>query len=435
MKVVIILLIAVFVLFYFDVVDARTWYIKADGTGDAPTIQAGIDSCSTSDTVLVAAGTYTGVGNKDIDFNGKTILVTSEKGADSTIIDCEDSGRGFYFHNGEDSLSILSGLAITAGNAEHGGAISCENESSPTITGCIIEGNNAGTNGGGIWSLSFSPIITNCTIRGNHADHMGGGLCCVNSSEIIGCTIEGNSVVGYGGGIWCGGSSTTIINCNIVGNSTYTYGGGILAADHYILIADCVIEGNTSAAQQGGGILCECDSAVITNCTILDNTAETYGGGIYCDHHSNVLITNCTIVGNNGSSGGGVSSYSDATIENTIVAFSTTGGGIWCGYGAEPSISCCDVYGNAGGDYACANIDTTNCISADPLFCDTSQADYHIFDTSPCAPENNGCGVLMGAWGIGCYHQVPLLGRNGIFVLCLLLVSIGIFFVAKNILG
>ena len=32
----------------------RTWYINTDGTGDAPTIQAGVDSSVAGDTVLVA---------------------------------------------------------------------------------------------------------------------------------------------------------------------------------------------------------------------------------------------------------------------------------------------------------------------------------------------------------------------------------------------
>jgi len=73
-----------------------------------PTIQAGIGGAVHGDTVLVANGIYTGPGNRDIDFVGKAILVTSRDGPDVTIIDCQgdslDPHRGFYFHHGEDCM-------------------------------------------------------------------------------------------------------------------------------------------------------------------------------------------------------------------------------------------------------------------------------------------------------------------------------------------
>ena len=70
------------------------------------TIQEMIDQASEGDTVLIPDGTYTGVGNKDLDFNGKNIVLKSLNGPELVVIDCEGEGRGFYFHSGE--VKVLS---------------------------------------------------------------------------------------------------------------------------------------------------------------------------------------------------------------------------------------------------------------------------------------------------------------------------------------
>ena len=111
---------------------------------EQPTIQTGIDASVQGDTVLVAEGTYTGTGNKNLDYGGRAITVLSENGPEYTIIDCENSGRGFCFDSGEDSFARLEGFTICHGNV--------------------------GNVGGGIRCYDSSPIITNCTVSNNTAD-------------------------------------------------------------------------------------------------------------------------------------------------------------------------------------------------------------------------------------------------------------------------
>ncbi len=62
---------------------SRTWYIKQDGTGDAATIQAGVDSAGAGDTILVGPGSYyleQTIHMKD------NLVLTSEKGPMETFI-------------------------------------------------------------------------------------------------------------------------------------------------------------------------------------------------------------------------------------------------------------------------------------------------------------------------------------------------------------
>lgn len=131
--------------------------------GDQPTIQGGIDATIDGDTVLVADGTYTGEGNKNLDFKGKAITVASENGPENCIIDCEGDGMGFFFHSGEDSSSVLGGFTITNSSETYGGGIKCEG-SSPTIENNNIF--NSFDHGIAIVSGS-SPIITNNRIQNN----------------------------------------------------------------------------------------------------------------------------------------------------------------------------------------------------------------------------------------------------------------------------
>jgi hypothetical protein len=109
------LVISVIILGSIDIATAVERYVPSQYS----TIQAAIVDSVNGDTIVVAPGTYTGNGNRAIDFKGKAITVRSIDPNDpnvvaTTIIDCQALGRGFYFHNGEGPDSILAGLTITS---------------------------------------------------------------------------------------------------------------------------------------------------------------------------------------------------------------------------------------------------------------------------------------------------------------------------------
>ena len=180
--------------------------------GDQPTIQAGINAAVDGDMVLIADGTYTGTGNKNLDFNGKAIVVKSENGADNCIIDIQNSGRGFYFHNSETSTSVLEGVTIKNGSMGGMFIYNCE----PTISYCHILDNNTS----GIFCSAADPTITHCLIKGNSTGGMGGGFSITASSPTIeNCTIYGNSA-NKGGAMNVTYNSSPIINSCIIGYNT-----------------------------------------------------------------------------------------------------------------------------------------------------------------------------------------------------------------------
>jgi len=220
--------------------EAKVIHVPAD----YPTIQAGIDAAVAGDQVVVAAGTYTGTGNKNLDFKGRAITVESENGAEKCVIDCENKGRGFYFHSDETNTSVISGFTIRNGYASgnwpdnNGGGVYCEN-SSPTVTNVIITRNTAVNDGGGVYCSYSSPTLTNVIFTENLAD--------------------------YGAAIFCDNSFLALVNNVIVRNM---------------------------ASYRGGGIFCHYSSPMLINTTVAENIATTDGGGIFCHNNSSPVVIN-----------------------------------------------------------------------------------------------------------------------------------------------
>lgn len=269
--------IAIF-LFSVSLLQATTHHVP----DEYPTIQAAIDEAVDFDTVLVADGTYTGDGNRDIDFLGKAIVLKSENGPQTCIINCGGwpyIHRGFNFQSGEDSNSVLEGFMIRNAWAygENGGAIYL-NGSSPTIRDNIII-DNTSYYGGGIYCYNnSSPFITGNTITRNSASRAG-GICSVNNSSP---TIENNMIweneaTLYGGGIYCLDNSSPTIRSNTISWNTARWGGGISCDEASLTTTGNTISGN-SASQSGGGIYCDSSAVTVTNSILWNDSPDEIWG-------------------------------------------------------------------------------------------------------------------------------------------------------------
>ncbi|MFH1313553.1 MAG: FG-GAP-like repeat-containing protein [Candidatus Eisenbacteria bacterium] len=343
---------------------AEIWTVLPDGSGDAPTIQAGIDSASAGDTVRVFAGTY-----YEYDIILKSgIYLTSETGSmDCVVIDANSLGRGLYC-DGVDSTSII-GFGIVHGMAreDSGGAMLC---------------------------VDSDLRVTNCAFRHSFADYGGGGV-------YIGKNLPS----------FTGGGSPVFTNCDFSYNrQLYEYrgGGGVWSSAGSPVFVGCTFLYNESEFGAGGGFGCTSSCRpTFEGCTFAWNRGS--GAGVAFTGTGFAQLINCTFANNRSLGGGGAVYFMPAasgSLDHCIMAHTVGGNGVNC-EGLVASLTCCDIYGNNWGDWVNAIADqygVNGNISEDPLFCDPEEDDFRLSCASPCL-DSASCGT-MGAYGSGCCFEI-----------------------------
>ncbi|MGD1047229.1 MAG: right-handed parallel beta-helix repeat-containing protein, partial [Candidatus Krumholzibacteriaceae bacterium] len=202
--------------------ESRTWHVHQDGSGDAPTIQAAIDSSGVGDSILVAPGTYSqksmGILSKD------SLTIKSEQGAGQTllysldyeILDVASSRQitidGFTFENSPRSALVIE-------YSEHitlqGNIVRYALESAIALdmsTSVMIRGNVIYSNGGGIHCMDLTSSVY---VYGNTIAHNTGcGFC----ADDINYSIENNIIAYNKTGV---SSTVASFSCNdVFGNDT-----------------------------------------------------------------------------------------------------------------------------------------------------------------------------------------------------------------------
>jgi len=399
--------------------NATSYLIQPDGTGDFPTIQDALFAAAAGDTILLADGTFTGSGNRNLHFVGKSLVVRSQSGTPNTCtIDCQGAARAFTLVS-VPSTAKIAGITITGGIGDgaaiycentfltiencllvnngvldRGGGVHCRSNSHPVIRRCTLTGNQA-SSGGGIWCYSAGADVIDTVIEYNVAHSVGGGGVWMNvtaSVSLTGCTIRANTAVNHGGGVWCGGSvvtpsTLTITDCDISGNGAQL-AGGMFANSSFVTLSNTVLSGNRATGTDGGGAYIASSNPTLTQVTLAGNHAAGNGGGAYL-YSTHATFDHCILWGD----------CADAMHDEVSMG----------GSGSSVTFLCCDAPPAEVGGAGSVSFDADS-FEADPLFCgaeDCSLApiatgDYRLDAASPAAPPASVTCGLIGALDVGC---------------------------------
>jgi hypothetical protein len=436
---------------------AAVLIVHPDGSGDFPTIQAAIDAASTGDVIELLDGTFTGNGNRDIDYRGKAVTVRSRGGDPARcVIDCQGSRdsehRGFRFLSGEGPDSILEGVTVTNGfpardaatGRRRGGGVICLG-ASPTIRSCVFDRNRVlgvgvtDAIGSGAYFLNSTATLTGCVLLENSAQDCAALYCKDGVIDLIACDIAGN-LSSRGGAIGGENATLTLVDCELRANTARSVSGGIRAVSTTLAMRDCVLDGNTCGVGSGGAISARGGSLDLSGTMLAGNRVVDFGhGGAVAVTGTRTTIDGCTFVGNSCYGDGGalfgdgaearvlrstiignesaqgtisLTNGSSAVVENTLITANAIIS-VWCDGGSSAALSCCDVYGNSNpggtidGDWVpciAGQAGAAGNIGADPKFCSAAPAgdlDFTLRVDSPCAPPQSSCG-LVGAWDVAC---------------------------------
>ena len=428
-------------------VQAKTIYVDVDGTAEYTTIKSAVKASKSGDTIVVAPGTYSGQGSRNILLSGKVLTICGTDPDDpnvvaETVIDCyvdeaqkqrdmtdgvEINGYRFIemVPNTGAELTLEGLTIVNTSDAFSGGVVECE-AAKLTVADCTFADNSVEQWGGAVCCQDAEATFERCLFVSNvSTKRRGGAVYCdgsvlsfsrcefssnsgnalwTNESSVtlIECTFEENTGE-FGGAIYCYAASEVAMNVEIVvdrcaftANATQTSGGAI-----HLQGARGVIAGSTftqnRATERGGAVHIQQASPILSSCIFMGNTSSGSGGAVANYIRSAPDILSCTFVNNQAAKGGAVTSVrdTDPLISHCILwnNTATNGANLYLAqdtYSHQPSkatVEYCDVNQGSVSVYAPSGTSLTwgdGNISLDPLFTQPARDIYRLSADSPC---------------------------------------------------
>jgi hypothetical protein len=330
---------------------------------------------------------------------------------------------------------MLQNVSLTGNSAYAGGGVNADWSQLVLEQSQFIA--NSAEGGGGLHLFNCHLLMDSCSLDGNSALEYAGAMeYAVDTlvfDSIFACTLSRSQIINNHSGNVAGGMSIRqthtdhplldlwIDSCLIADNSAHHVGGfRIMGCMEPLVVSNSIISGNIAEAWTGGGSISNQSKGHVYNCLFYDNrsatvnTGATTGGFGISTLYTKVDVNHCTFVGNSAGRGGGLQVYrgGDAIVNNSI---------FWENYPEQLALSSvfdslpCKLtlnYNNI--QYGLDSIKITDTVSTVifgegnmdeyPLFVDTSQADFHLKDTSPAIGAAMDSIEVEGVW----YHSPPI---------------------------
>ncbi len=199
-----------------------------DGSKDLPfpNLEAALTNTNvvSGSVIQVLPGVYSGPTNRNLNFGGKQLTLVSERGWESTIIDCGGAGnRAFSFTTNSEQFGAQV-IGFTIRNAGTN-AVYCGGDSAPAFVNCAFFNNTNSSDGGGAFYVTNAqPMIANCRFSSNAASTFGGAIFARGPNTIVRVTHStfNNNTRASGGGTICAtnGSWLELNNCIVWSQAT-----------------------------------------------------------------------------------------------------------------------------------------------------------------------------------------------------------------------